>query len=363
VYKLTPTGQFKTIGSFTYTNGYYPIAPLVQGTDGDLYGTTWEGGASGIGSVFRVTSKGKITTLHSFNFYDGAYPRAPLVQGSDGNFYGVADEGGDNEFGTIFRISPKKKFAVLHSLTSSDGEYSSGGLVAGTDGNFYGNTYGSSNRGTLYRITPAGKFSVLHTFDGFHGSHPEATQVQHTAGVVYGNTFDGGAHSYGTIFTLNAGLPPFAKLVTFIGPVGTSIGILGQGFAGATVVSFNGAPAQFQIGSDTFLTVTVPDGATTGAVTVTMPGGKLVSNQNFMVTPVIASFTPASGPVGTHVTITGVSLSQASVVKFGTKAASFTVNNDRKITAVVPAGAKSAKITITTAGGIATSPKQFVVTP
>ena len=363
VYKITPSGQFKTIGSFDYTNGYYPIAPLVQGTDGNFYGTAWEGGANGIGAVFRVTSKGKITTLHNFNWYDGAYPRAPLVQGSDGNLYGVADGGGDNAYGVIFRVSTKKKFAALHSLSASDGEYSSAGVVQGTDGNLYGSTYGSSNFGKIYRITPAGKFSVLHSFDDSHGSHPEVTLMQHTTGILYGDTFNGGSKSDGTFYSLNAGLTAFAKLVTTAGKVGNSIGILGQGFAGATAVSFNGTSAQFQISADTFLTATVPDGALTGPVTVTTARGKLLSNQNFLVTPVVTSFSPPSGPVGTQVTITGVSLSQATLVKFGSKAASFTVKNDKQVTAVVPANAKSGKITITTAGGIATSPTSFTVTP
>lgn len=363
VYKITPSGQFKTIGSFEYSNGRYPIAPLMQGIDGNFYGTTWEGGASGIGTVFKVTSKGKITAIHNFNWYDGAYPRAPLVQGSDGNLYGVADEGGDNAYGVIFRVSTKKKFVALHSLTAADGEYSSAGLVLGTDGNFYGNTYGSTNFGNIYRITTAGKFSIQHSFDNTNdGSHPEITLTQHTRGILYGEAMNGGSHGYGTFYSLNASLPAFAKLVTRAGLVGSSIGILGQGFAGATAVSFNGTPAQFQIGADTFLTATVPDGATTGPVTITMAGGQLVSNQTFLVTPVITSFSPASGPVGTQVTITGVSLSQVSLVEFGSKAASFTVKSDKQITAAVPASAKTGKITITTPGGIATSPKSFNVT-
>ena len=186
--------------------------------------------------------------------------------------------------------------------------------------------------------------------------------MQHTTGILYGDTYNGGSHGYGALYSLTANLAPYAKLVTFLGKVGASVGILGQGFSGATAVSFNGAAAQFQVTSDTFLTATVPDGAKTGPVSVTMGGSKLVSNQNFLVTPVITSFSPTSGPVGTQVTITGASLSQTTLVKFGTKAASFTVNNDKQVTATVPANAKSAKITITTAGGIATSPGTFTVT-
>lgn len=363
IYRITPAGQFKVLGSLTYANGYYTQAPLVEATDGNFYGVSWEGGSSGVGTVFRVTNKGKITTLHNFTYYDGAYPLSPLVQASDGNLYGVAGVGGDNEYGTIFKISIKKKFTVLHSISTSDGEYPSAGLVQGPDGNFYGNTWGSSNYGTLYKITPAGNFTVLHNFDYTNGGNPEVTLLQHTTGPLYGDTYDGGVHGYGTFYTFNTNLSPYAKLVTMAGKVGTTIGILGQGFSGANAVSFNGTSAQFSVDSDTFLTATVPDGATTGPVTIAMGSGKLVSKQKFLVTPVITSFSPTSGPVGTHVTITGASLSQATLVKFGTKTASFTVNNDKQITATVPANAKTAKISITTAGGIATSAGSFTVTP
>jgi uncharacterized repeat protein (TIGR03803 family) len=235
-------------------------------------------------------------------------------------------------------------------------------LVQGTDGNFYGTNYGEP--GTIYRITPRGKFLVLHTFDNTHGSHPEVTLLQHTTGILYGDTFNGGSHGYGTFYSLDAGLAAYAALVPTSAKVGKSIGILGQGFTGTTAVSFNGTSAQFNVTSDTFLKATVPDGATTGLVTVATPGGNLTSKQKFQVTPVIQSFTPASGPVGTTVTITGVSLTQATKVTFGGVAAtSFTVDNDKQVTANVPTGAKTGKIVIGTPGGTATSRGSFTVTP
>ena len=363
VYRITPSGEFKTIASLDYKHGYYPIAPLIMGVDGNLYGTAWEGGTHGTGTVFRVTLKGAVTVLRSFDWASGAYPRAPLVQDNDGNLYGVADEGGTNGFGTMFRISPDRKFKVLHSLKASEGEYSAAGLVLGTDGNLYGNTYGASNNGTIYRITPAGEFSVLHAFDMVHGGHPEVTMTQHSGGVLYGDTVSGGVHSYGTFYTLDAGLPAFAKLVPNAAKTGSTVGILGQGLNGATAVSFNGKAAPFNLVSDTFLTATVPNGATTGPVKVTLGGNSLNSYRNFQVVPVITSFSPSSGQVGTQVTITGVSLSQTSLVEFGSTTASFTVNSDKQVTATVPANAKSAKITITTAGGTAVSSASFTVTP
>jgi len=361
LYKLTASGQFTTIYSFDHANGSFPYAPLIQGTDGNFYGTAWEGGESGFGTVFRITTQGKVSKLHSFDYYSGAYPYAPLVQGKDGNLYGTTDQGGDNDYGTIFKVSTKGKFTLLHSMSATDGQYPSGGLVQSIEGNLYGAAYGEP--GTIYRITPRGNFSVIHNFDITHGSHPEVTVVQHTTGILYGDTFNGGSHGYGTFYSLNANLAPFAALVPTSGKVGRSIGILGQGFTGTTAVSFNGTSAQFTVSADTFLTVTVPDGATTGVVTVTTPGGNLTSKQLFQVTPVIKSFSPTSGPVGTSVTITGVSLTQTSKVAFGgVVATKFTVNNDKQVTAIVPTGAKTGKVAVLTPGGTATSPGVFTVT-
>jgi len=98
-------------------------------------------------------------------------------------------------------------------------------------------------------------------------------------------------------------------------------------------------------------------------VKITLGGDRLMSNRSFQVIPVIASFSPSSGPAGTHVTIMGVSLSQTSLVEFGSTAANFTVNSDQQVTAIVPGNAKSAKITITTAGGTGVSSTSFTVTP
>jgi hypothetical protein len=128
-------------------------------------------------------------------------------------------------------------------------------------------------------------------------------------------------------------------------------------------VSFGGTSAKFQIVSDTYLTAIVPNGATTTSVTVKTSAGTLTSNRVFRVTPQILSFSPTSGAVGTSVTITGVSLKQATKVAFGgVAAASFTVNSDKQVTATVPTGAKTGHITITTPGGVAASSGVFTVT-
>ena len=269
-------------------------------------------------------------------------------------------------YGDVIKITTGGTLTVLHSFTpGSDGGSPYGGLVQATDGNFYGVGYlgGATNHGTIFRIAPGGTFATRYSFDGTKGGSPEVTLLQHTNGILYGNTNTGGSHNTGVFYSLKASLVPYAALLPTSGKVGKSVGILGQGFNGATGVSFNGTAAKFTVSADTFLTATVPAGATTGLVTVAIPSGNLKSKVNFRMTPSIKSFTPTSGGVGTPVTITGVSLTQATKVTFGgVKATTFTVSSDTQVTADVPTGAKTGKIGITTPGGVATSSGVFTVT-
>jgi uncharacterized repeat protein (TIGR03803 family) len=367
VYKMNPAGAVTVLHSFDLANGRNPYGPLVQGNDGSFYGTAFGGlGANVYGMVFKVTGAGKFTILHAFDLTDGGNPYSGLVLGKDGNFYGTTFNGGTAGYGVVFKITSGGTLTVLHSFTPlTDGGSPYGGLVQATDGNFYGVGYlgGSPNHGTIYRVKPAGTFSSIYSFDGTKGGSPMITLLQHTTGILYGDTNTGGTHNTGAFYSLKASLTPYAALLPTSGKVGKSIGILGQGFNGAKGVSFNGTAGKFNISSDTFLTATVPAGATTGVVTVTLASGSLNSKQNFRVTPSIMSFTPTSGKVGTAVTITGVSLTQTSKVTFGgVKATTFAVNSDTQVTANVPTGAKTGKIAITTAGGTATSSAVFTVT-
>jgi uncharacterized repeat protein (TIGR03803 family) len=367
VYKMTATGAYTVLHSFDLTNGAKPYGPLVQGNDGNFYGTTYSGvGNNHYGIVFKVTGKGTFTILHAFTLTDGANPLAGLVLGKDGNFYGTTFNGGTVGYGNVFKITPGGTLTSLHSFTpASDGGTPQGGLVQATDGNFYGGGYlgGSKGDGTIFRITPGGTFSTRYNFTGTTGGFPMITLLQHTNGILYGDTSVSGAHNSGVVFSLKASLTPYAALLPTSGKVAKVIGILGQGFNGATGVSFNGTAAKFTISSDTFLTATIPAGAKTGIVTVAIPSGNLKSKINFRVTPSIKSFTPTSGTVGTPVKITGVSLTQTTKVTFGgIKATTVTVNLDTQVTANVPTGAKTGKIAITTPGGTATSSAVFTVT-
>jgi hypothetical protein len=158
-------------------------------------------------------------------------------------------------------------------------------------------------------------------------------------------------------------LKPFAALETTSGKEGAKIGILGQGFTTATKVSFAGVEASsVALSGAKFLSVAVPAGALTGAVTVTTGSTTLTSSQVFRVTPTFASFKPSSGDVGTPVTITGTGLTQTTGVSFNGKKATFTVNSDTEITADVPTGATSGKVEVITKGGQVLSSTSFTVT-
>ncbi|PYX38993.1 MAG: hypothetical protein DMG75_02260 [Acidobacteria bacterium] len=242
------------------------------------------------------------------------------------------------------------------------------GTVVATDGNVYGDTQlgnTTSSQGVFFKTNSTGtSYSVLHTFDGTTGGAPQATPMQHTNGKIYGLTPLGGSTGNGVVYTEDLGLAPSVKLVSTLGKVGKTIGILGSGFTGTTAVKFNGVSATFAVVLNTYLTATVPTAATSGFVQVTTPGGTLTSSAKFGVTPTISSFSPTRGPVGTSVVISGNSLLQTTKVTFGgVKATSVTMISNTHVTAVVPSGAKTGKIAVTTAGGTASSSAVFTVTP
>jgi uncharacterized repeat protein (TIGR03803 family) len=208
VFKITPTGVETVLYSFgTGSDGQNPEAALVQGTDGNFYGTSTIGGAYGEGTVFKITAAGAETVLWSFgNGSDGKNPEAGLVQGTDGNFYGTTFAGGAYGEGTVFKITAAGAETVLWSFgNGNDGQEPYAGLIQGTDGNFYGTTVqgGASSDGTTFKITPAGVETVLWSFGGGNdGQEPYAGLIQGTDGNFYGTTVQGGANSYGTIFKI-----------------------------------------------------------------------------------------------------------------------------------------------------------------
>lgn len=380
VFKITPSGVFTVLHNFSGSDGAEPLTALVQGADGNLYGTTDEGGdttncepPSGCGTFFRITPTGTLTTLHNFeNTTDGAFPYGTLTLATDGNFYGATDSGtynicgyeGTESCGAIYKISPSGTVTSLHNFDYTDGFWPTG-LVQGTDGNFYGTTiYGGPLNvrggcgypygcGTVYRITRSGEFTNIYNFcqqggNCTDGESPMANLIQATDGNFYGTTFSGNAsdgtvfmitsggtvttlydfcsvlehgeycldgfwpataliqhtnggfygttpyggpendmcviNSCGTAFSVSVGLGPFAKTQPASGKVGAPVKILGYQMTGATSVTFNGIPAAFTVVSSSLITTTVPAGATSGKVHVFTPQGNLSSNVPFRVT-------------------------------------------------------------------------------
>jgi len=371
-YKITPSGSFTSLG---WLHAKFAHAPLLLATDGNFYGATYDGGPNNCGqyncgTVFRLTPKGVFRVVHNFDGAHGANPVGALVQSSDGNFYGTTRNGGDNGSGVVYRLTPQGDITVLHSFGDpnylNDGARPYTALVPATDGDFYGVTSGGGDAegGVIFRITSSGQYTILYYYDGPHGAQPTCTPMQHSDGTMYGLAGVGGAWNNGVVYSLDMDMEPFVKLVRDFGLVGGTGGILGRGFTGTTAVSLNGTPTNFTVVSDTYLTATVPAGATTGPVTVSRPNGTLTSNKPFRITPQLLNFDPPSGPVGTLVTITGNSLTQTQEVGFGNRVpAQFTVDSDRQVTATVPQGAKTGKVGIQTQGGTAISAETFTVTP
>jgi len=194
---VSPAQSFKTLVNFNGTDGEHPFAPLIQGGDGNLYGTTAGDSISNGGTVFKTTTNGGLKTLHSFGGPDGFEPYGGLVQAADGNFYGTTYSGGASGNGTVFRITPTGTLVVLHSFCQtdcSDGANPVPGLTLGADGQFYGTTSvgGSGGMGTVFRMTPSGVITTLHSFDGSDGATPEAGLIQTPDGSFYGTTYNGG---------------------------------------------------------------------------------------------------------------------------------------------------------------------------
>jgi len=237
VFRISPSGVFTSFSPFTGgDDGANPGAELVQGSDGNFYGTTAGGGTVGYGTVFRMTTNGIVNTLYSFgtvpNTYgslDGASPFCALVQGSDGYFYGTTLEFGASveygeDCGTVFKISTNGALTTLYSFGSVqyalDGAGPWAGLVRGIDGNFYGMTDGggTNGHGTVFKISPSGALTTLYSFTGGNdGADPRAGLVQGSDGSFYGTTYSGGAYTnYGTVFKVNVA-GTLATLYSFTG--------------------------------------------------------------------------------------------------------------------------------------------------
>lgn len=294
LFKITPSGNLTTLYEFDFTHGAQPYAGMIQGTDGNFYGTTYSGGTSGTGTVYKITPQGQLTVLYNFGspLSDGVFPVTPLIQGTNGNFYGVTPYGGPDDDGTVFMITPAGSLTILHSFVESDGRWPTS-LIQASDTSFYGATaYGGADdaAGTLFTMTSSGTVTTLHNFAGSDGSNPDGL-IQDTNGTIYGVTGGGGnlncdpTYGCGTIFSVGLDLNAFVKTIPAAGKVGTKVTILGTKLSGASSVTFNGTSAGFKVVSASEIKTEIPAGATTGSVEVVTPNGTLVSSTLFQVLP------------------------------------------------------------------------------
>jgi uncharacterized repeat protein (TIGR03803 family) len=213
IFRITPGGALSTLHSFNSADGSLPMAGLFQSPDAVFYGTTLQGGANNAGTIFEMTPAGSVTTLHSFGLTDGANPYDALVQDPEGTLYGTTLGGGTFGYGTVFKITPAGTLTTLYSFNGVDGASPFASLVPAASGALYGTTYGTSHDGgtdygTVFRITPGGALTTLHSFSGSDGAAPVGGLVQGTNGAFYGTTSDGGAYApSGTIFKISPNGP------------------------------------------------------------------------------------------------------------------------------------------------------------
>lgn len=226
VYCLETNGNPKAIYSFDMTNGGNPIALLVR-TNGELYGVTLFGGngfngtlESGNGVIFKLTTNGDFTRLASFSGTNNEFPN-DIVEGTDGNFYGTCNSGGPYQNGSIFRVTPDGQLSTLATFDGTNGA-SPRGIISASDGALYGCTgFGGpgfnglySGSGTVFRVSTNGDFTVLHEFNSTDGAEPMGHLLEVSNGVFYGVTYYGGLNGPGTIFQISTN-GDFSVLLNF----------------------------------------------------------------------------------------------------------------------------------------------------
>ena len=216
--------QLQTLYSFSQPPAN-PQGGVVQGPDGNFYGTTYRGGAFGFGAVFRVTTNGAMTDLVDFNTANGAYPFAGLLSDSNGNFYGTTQHGGVGGYGTLFRVTTNGIFTKLVDFFPAFGANPEGTLIWGNDGNIYGTTANGGtnsdgalkNDGTIFQVTTNGVLNSFFSFNGANGATPQAGLFLARDGNFYGTTLMGGP---------GFGLGGVFRLTVTSGPGQTPVGVL-----------------------------------------------------------------------------------------------------------------------------------------
>ncbi|MGA2133430.1 MAG: choice-of-anchor tandem repeat GloVer-containing protein [Bryobacteraceae bacterium] len=268
VYKIDPSGQETVLHTFTggYVDGYWPYAGVILDSSGNLYGTTFRGGALDSGSVYQIDPAGNETILYSFNCYpDGCWPYVGVTRDSAGNLYGTTYTGGletSANGGTVYKLDSTGNFSVLYTFTGlADGGAPYGGVILDSSGNIYGTTTagGSGTRGTVYSLSPAGNEATLYNFTGASdGGDPQAGVIRDSSGNLYGTTVAGGVANGGVVYKVDTagnetvlysftcgsdGCTPYAGLIR--DPAGTLYGT--TAFGGKYGLGRNGSGVVFEL--------------------------------------------------------------------------------------------------------------------
>lgn len=347
VFRITTSGTLTTLHDFQESDGKWPMGVLFQANDGNLYGTTVRGGAHTQGTAFKISTGGVFTSLYSFcsqaNCGDGERPAGPLVQASDGNFYGATQDGGSGPCtcGTVFRMTPTGVLTTLHSFNTVDGMRPAGGLTPTVQGDLYGTTSGGgpNKSGTIFKLAPNGTLTTLHIFSGTDGSYPSGSLVQGTDGNFYGTTQVGGAFSAGTVFQIT----PTGTLTTLYSFCSQSNCEDGELPVGGIMQDTSG----------TFYGTSQTGG---------LYGGGTVFSLTLGLAPFVKT-NPTSGKVGWKITVFGSNLRGVTGVSFNGTPATFSVLSDTKLIATVPNGASTGTVGVTTASGMLASNVPFRVIP
>jgi uncharacterized repeat protein (TIGR03803 family) len=324
VYKITVGGTVSVLYRFSGgSEGGYPDW-LIEGSDGNFYGTT-------ISTIFKITSAGTLTTLHTFSGTDGSEPTG-VVQGTDGNLYGTTHAGGKYNSsgcenygcGTVFKSTTTGAFTSLHSFRLTDGALPYTPPAQAADGTFYDTTWeGPTGDGTIFSITSQGKAETVYTFTGIANT-PTTGLLAASDGNLYGTTAGGGACDYGFIYSISQ-----ANVFS------TVFDSCQYGFGGALFQATNG---EFYGGD-----------------------GTIIFSLNTGLAPFVSFVLPA-GHIGQTIQILGQGFTGTTSVTFnGVAAAKFVVVSDTYLTAVVPKGATSGPVVVTTATGNLTSNPSFTV--
>jgi uncharacterized repeat protein (TIGR03803 family) len=414
LFKLTHAGKFTLLFTFTkgtsgFLNGNNPVSGLVEANDGFLYGLTFNGGKQNDGVLFRISKTGTgFKVLHNFcssaHCADGSIPTG-LLLGQDGNLYGTTEDGGSSVSpcpssgcGTIFRFEPATgAFTVLHSLSAATDGLEPLGMIQATNGNFYGVSDGLPRVGlfneNIFQFTLAGEFTVQ--FKSPVRDTPISGLTQGANGNLYGafENIPAGQINFFEIGTEGTGFVAFAPFTSLAGTtsipslflasdgnlwdtnfedstatLGSVFSINPQNGAALQTFSFDGANGDepgagvIQAADGTLVGTTTHGGTISGGSSEFADGTVWTLNAGLPApAPAITLLNSTSGSVGSTVLINGHNFIGTTAVSFNGVSASFRVLNTQFVSATVPADATTGPIEVTNLGGTATSTQSFNV--